>query len=206
MRPPHFHLLQFNRTLLLVLDFISGISSLSCSNYNNNNNSLLVNSDHLLNEKLDGNIYFIKSLLRITLVLIKSYKNQSISDNESSYCVVKCTFYCSCPPVAHIFAFLFSFWLDLKVSARANMSAVSDLLSVTDNMALSPIKDFYVGKNVFLTGCTGAVGEVILEKLLRYEHFKAYYKFMNFSYSFYSTDVKRTESMFSAAPRKAYQP
>lgn len=48
------------------------------------------------------------------------------------------------------------------------MSAVSDKFSVNDKSTSSPIKDFYVGKTVFLTGCTGAVGEVVLEKLLRY--------------------------------------
>ena len=29
------------------------------------------------------------------------------------------------------------------------------------------MKEFYRGKNVFLSGCTGFVGKVILEKLLR---------------------------------------
>lgn len=47
------------------------------------------------------------------------------------------------------------------------MSAPCDLFSMDSGQILSPIKDFYCGKNVFLTGCTGVVGEVILEKLLR---------------------------------------
>ena len=29
------------------------------------------------------------------------------------------------------------------------------------------VKDFYTGKNILLTGCTGFIGKVILEKLLR---------------------------------------
>jgi fatty acyl-CoA reductase len=29
------------------------------------------------------------------------------------------------------------------------------------------VKEYYSGKNVFLSGCTGFVGKVILEKLLR---------------------------------------
>ena len=29
------------------------------------------------------------------------------------------------------------------------------------------IKDYYKGKNVLLTGCTGFLGKVILEKMLR---------------------------------------
>ena len=29
------------------------------------------------------------------------------------------------------------------------------------------VLDFYANKNVFLTGCTGFVGKVVLEKLLR---------------------------------------
>ena len=47
-----------------------------------------------------------------------------------------------------------------------NNSAVADF-NLTDPVQNSSVSRFYDGKSVFLTGGTGFIGKVILEKLLR---------------------------------------
>ena len=40
-------------------------------------------------------------------------------------------------------------------------------VSIPDNMPIPTIPEFFAKKNVFLTGCTGFLGKVLLEKLIR---------------------------------------
>lgn len=45
---------------------------------------------------------------------------------------------------------------------------ISDLTSEVEIVKDSPITDFFRGKNVFVTGATGFLGHLYLEKLLRF--------------------------------------
>lgn len=44
---------------------------------------------------------------------------------------------------------------------------ISNAMPMADS---SPIRDFYRGKVIFLTGATGVLGELFVEKLLRLKH------------------------------------
>jgi FlaA1/EpsC-like NDP-sugar epimerase len=52
----------------------------------------------------------------------------------------------------------------VKIANKGNIEHTIE--SLNDIQSLN-IKDYYKGKNVLLTGCTGFLGKVILEKMLR---------------------------------------
>lgn len=47
------------------------------------------------------------------------------------------------------------------------MTAVHDSSPTGDSVSLTPVQSFYHGKSVFVTGGSGFLGKVLIEKLLR---------------------------------------
>lgn len=46
-------------------------------------------------------------------------------------------------------------------------TVTNEMAAIQDNCSYSGVSGFYVGKTVFITGGTGFMGKVLLEKLLR---------------------------------------
>lgn len=52
-------------------------------------------------------------------------------------------------------------------NAPSGNSYLSDLWTDESDIKTSPMRDFYFGKVIFLTGGTGFLGQLYVEKLLR---------------------------------------
>lgn len=52
--------------------------------------------------------------------------------------------------------------------STATIDYIADLTSEVELVENSPITNYFRGKIIFITGATGCIGQLILEKLLRY--------------------------------------
>lgn len=55
----------------------------------------------------------------------------------------------------------------LREQATDGQTRLKDICSVTAGSSMASVAEYYAGKNVLITGATGFMGKVLVEKLLR---------------------------------------